>query len=115
MSFSPYGLSICFIAYAHLLQYYRQVNLASRLESLGKYYGASILISGQLRDAVGDTFLARPVDRIVAYGRQAPTEVNLDVGLGPRVRLDVASPILMVYSVFFRNVCSIVSFRGYQS
>ena len=57
----------------------RQVNLASRLESLGKHYGASILISGQLHDAVADAFLARPVDRVVAYGRRAATEASTGV------------------------------------
>lgn len=54
-----------------------QVNLASRLESLCKHYGASILISGRLYEAVSDSFLARPVDRIVVYGRRAATEVRL--------------------------------------
>ena len=58
---------------------WRQVNLASRLESLGKHYGASILISGQLHDAVADAFLARPVDRVVAYGRRAATEASTGV------------------------------------
>ena len=45
-------------------------------------------MSGSLHDTVKADFLSRPVDRIVAYGRRAPTEVyelvaHRNAGLGP--------------------------------
>ncbi len=51
------------------------MNLAARLESMGKRYGASVLISGGMRARVGGLFLARPLDRVVACGKTAATDV----------------------------------------
>jgi len=39
------------------------VNVAARLEGLNKYYGSSILVSGQIATACADEFLFRRVDR----------------------------------------------------
>ncbi len=55
-----------------------QVNLAARLESMCKQYGVEILISGRMRDSVelaGEAFIARRVDRVVAYGRSGATDI----------------------------------------
>jgi adenylate cyclase len=57
------------------------VNLASRLEGLGKVYGASILASAATARAAGDTFLFREVDRVVVVGRDEPEAVYELVGL----------------------------------
>ena len=49
------------------------VNLASRLESLTKYYGASLLFSDQTYDALGDekeNLLIREIDTVMVKGRK---------------------------------------------
>ncbi len=51
------------------------MNLAARLESMCKQYGVEILISGCMRTLAGDAFLARHVDRVVAYGRSGTTDI----------------------------------------
>jgi hypothetical protein len=40
-----------------------------------KQYGVEILISGYMRILAGDAFLARRVDRVVAYGRRGTTDI----------------------------------------
>jgi adenylate cyclase len=45
------------------------VNLSSRLEGLNKAYGTWILASGALRDAAGDAFAFRLVDRVAVKGK----------------------------------------------
>ena len=52
-----------------------QVNLAARLESMCKQYGVEILVSGRMRHLAGNNFLARRIDRVVAYGRNAATDI----------------------------------------
>jgi adenylate cyclase len=52
-----------------------QVNLAARLESMCKQYGVEILISGRMRQLAGEAFIARRVDRVVAYGRRGATDI----------------------------------------
>jgi adenylate cyclase len=44
------------------------VNIAARLEGLNKYYGSSILASGQIARACSDEFLFRQVDRTQPKG-----------------------------------------------
>lgn len=51
------------------------VNLASRLESLNKFYGTAIIGSGELRAATGDRFEWRHLDRVAVVGRSAGTDV----------------------------------------
>lgn len=54
------------------------VNLASRLESLTKYYHAGILVSGQVMEALGgaDFFESRLLDRVQVKGKSLPVEIH---------------------------------------
>ena len=45
------------------------VNVASRLEPLGKMYGADIIIGEDTRSAAGDAIIVRRLDRVAGYGR----------------------------------------------
>lgn len=51
------------------------VNRASRLESLTKFYGAPILISGELKSESKKTFNTRFVDEVCFYGKNNPTKI----------------------------------------
>jgi adenylate cyclase len=45
------------------------VNLASRLEALGKIYGVDIVIGEETRTAAGDAIIVRRLDWVAVYGR----------------------------------------------
>jgi len=45
------------------------VNVASRLEPLGKLYGVDIIIGEETRTAAGDNIIVRRLDRVAVYGR----------------------------------------------
>jgi adenylate cyclase len=45
------------------------VNVASRLEPLGKIYGVDIVIGEDTRIAAGDAIIVRRLDRVAVYGR----------------------------------------------
>jgi adenylate cyclase len=45
------------------------VNVSSRVASLARRYGAQVLVSESVMEAVGDAFLLRPVDRVKVKGR----------------------------------------------
>jgi adenylate cyclase len=45
------------------------VNVASRLEALGKIYGVEIVIGEDTRAAAGDAIIVRRLDRVSLYGR----------------------------------------------
>jgi adenylate cyclase len=45
------------------------VNIASRLEPLGKLYGVDIIIGEETRIAAGDAVIVRRLDRVAVYGR----------------------------------------------
>ena len=51
------------------------VNVAARLEGLNKYYGSSILVSGQIAAVCSDEFLFRHVDRSQPKGVGTPLDI----------------------------------------
>ncbi len=51
------------------------VNLAARLESACKKYGAHILISEYTFDALKATYRTRPIDRVIVKGKTEPVRV----------------------------------------
>lgn len=59
------------------------VNLASRLEGLNKVYGTSILCSEATRNAAGDAFTWRTVDRVTVKGRTQPVTIYEPLHEGP--------------------------------
>lgn len=58
------------------------VNLASRIEGLNKVYGTAILASEQVREAVGDLFSFRLVDKVAVKGRRGGVRVFELLGTG---------------------------------
>jgi adenylate cyclase len=69
------------------------VNLASRLEALNKVYGTSILVDRGTRQAAGDGFAMRHLDRIIVVGKTQATdifEVLGETGKVPAVKLAAA-------------------------
>ena len=51
------------------------VNLAARVETLTRQYGVNLLVTEHTRDACGDAFHFREVDRVTVKGRGAPVAV----------------------------------------
>jgi len=51
------------------------VNIAARLEALNKYYGSSILVSGQIAAVCSNEFLFRHVDRSQPKGVGHPLDI----------------------------------------
>jgi adenylate cyclase len=69
------------------------VNLASRLEALNKVYGTNILVDSGTRQAGGDGFAMRHLDRIIVAGKTQATdifEVLGETGTVPAVKLAAA-------------------------
>ncbi|KAG5463820.1 MAG: nucleotide cyclase [Olpidium bornovanus] len=52
------------------------VNLASRLEGLNKYYGTEIIVSGTVFDNVQEHFVCRTLDSVAVKGKSVPTKVH---------------------------------------
>jgi adenylate cyclase len=61
------------------------INLASRLQSLNKYYGTTIMASAALRAAAGPGFIWRHLDRVAVKGKTQGLDVYelLGEGNGP--------------------------------
>jgi len=51
------------------------INLASRLEGLNRFYGTWVLASEDVRQAAGNAFAWRQLDRVRAKGKQEPIEL----------------------------------------
>jgi len=73
------------------------VNLASRLEGLNKFYSTSILASGEVRERARGQFLFRSVDVVVPKGASAAHAIFELVGALPASpHADVAAPRAMM-------------------
>ncbi|MBW1992609.1 MAG: adenylate/guanylate cyclase domain-containing protein, partial [Deltaproteobacteria bacterium] len=59
------------------------VNLASRLEGLNKFYGTEILISESCARALGEGFILQEVDLVQVKGKKQPLAVFELLGEGP--------------------------------
>lgn len=69
------------------------VNLAARLEPLGKQYGVQVLVSEDIVANAGDGFLFRRIDRVAVKGKSAGVEIY--ELCGPRT--DSPAPHLAAY------------------
>ncbi len=58
------------------------VNLASRLEGLNKYYATNILISQRTAELLGDSFILREVDRVRVKGKAQARSIFEVIGEG---------------------------------
>ncbi|MDX8408858.1 MAG: adenylate/guanylate cyclase domain-containing protein [Mariprofundales bacterium] len=56
------------------------VNLAARLEGVGKQYKVRMLVSGDTRDMIEDRIYCRFVDRVRVVGRSSPVELMEPLG-----------------------------------
>ncbi|MGJ8640944.1 MAG: adenylate/guanylate cyclase domain-containing protein [Opitutaceae bacterium] len=56
------------------------VNLANRIESLGKYYGTKIIISEATLAQIGDHYVTRKLDEVIAFGKSESIHVFELVG-----------------------------------
>ena len=66
------------------------VNVASRLEPLGKLYGVDVIIGGETRIAAGDAVIVRRLDRVAVYGRSGGLAIYelLDLAQGKTATLE---------------------------
>jgi adenylate cyclase len=71
------------------------VNLASRLESLGKHYGVAIIASDVVERDARDVFWFRRLDRVAVHGRVGAVEIY--ELLGPRVPDRPAPTVVAAY------------------
>jgi adenylate cyclase len=65
-----------------------EVNIASRLEGLNKYYGTQILISPITRHEIGDHYAVRLVDHVQVVGRTHPIPIYEVLGEAGAARTD---------------------------
>jgi adenylate cyclase len=65
------------------------VNIASRLEPLGKIYGVEIVIGEDTRIAAGDAIIVRRFDRVSLYGRTGGLAVYELLGMAERSAAEV--------------------------
>ncbi len=58
------------------------INLASRIESLNKHYGTTIIVSASVRAAAGPGFAFRRLDRVAVKGKSESLEIYELIGDG---------------------------------
>ena len=51
------------------------VNLASRAESITKFYGVAIIVTEAIRQQLGNDFVLRPLDKIQVKGKTVPVNI----------------------------------------
>ncbi|MGE4505697.1 MAG: CHASE2 domain-containing protein [Desulfovibrionaceae bacterium] len=77
------------------------VNLASRLEGLTKYYGQQIVVSGAIRDACGDAWEFPLLDRVRVKGKEEPIAIytvrSVEQARAAREELDAHAGALALY------------------
>jgi adenylate cyclase len=73
------------------------VNLAARLEGLNKVYGTTILVSRAMRDAVGDTFAFREIDRVAVKGKERAIAIFELLGLPDEAEVRARQPLVDRY------------------
>jgi adenylate cyclase len=66
------------------------VNVASRLEPLGKLYGVDIIIGEDTRSAASDAIIVRRLDRVAVYGRTGGLAIYELLGLAADILPDTA-------------------------
>ena len=71
------------------------VNLAARLESLGKQYGVALVVSDEVVRAAGERFWFRRLDRVAVKGKE--TSVTIHELVGRRHPGDAPPPIVAAY------------------
>lgn len=74
------------------------VNLAARLEPLGKQYGVQVLVSEDIVAAAGDGFQFRRIDRVAVKGKSRGVEIYELIG----PRTDHPAPHLVAYEAAFK-------------
>jgi adenylate cyclase len=76
------------------------VNLASRIESLTKDYGAAIIVSEDTHDLVKDGFATRQLGEVSVKGKTRPVKIFTvlpgDIRRHPRAVLDVAASVVVI-------------------
>lgn len=66
------------------------VNLASRLESLNKEYGTSILIGPETRNEIGGLFVCREIDRVTVKGKTETITIHELIARTPASEITAA-------------------------
>lgn len=61
------------------------VNVASRIESLGKIYGVEIILGEDTRSAAGEAIVVRRLDRVAVYGRTQGLDIYELLGMAEGV------------------------------
>ena len=79
------------------------VNLAARLEGLNKAYGTTILASEAIRDAVGDAFVFREIDRVAVKGKSRAIAVFELLGVAGDPGAIGKSPLVERYESALRT------------
>lgn len=64
------------------------INLASRLEGLNRFYGTWVMVSEGVRNAAGDAFVWRRLDRVRAKGKNRPIDLYELLGRSGEVDAD---------------------------